>query len=109
MDFSQIMQQAQMMGQKVKEQQEELKKKTFEGTAGGGMVKSIVNGEGTLLNLDIDKTVIDPEDPEMLCDLIIAAVNDAQKKVTDTKKDGLKDMTGGLDLSSLGIDLGGIL
>ena len=105
MDFSQLMQQAQMMGEQVKQQQEELKKKRFDGTAGGGMVKATVNGEGRLVGLEIEKSVINPDDAEMLCDLVIAAVNDAQKKTGDAKAEGLKGLTGGLDLSSLGIDL----
>ncbi len=108
MDLSMLMQQAQAMSQKVKEQQQELKKLKFEGSAGGDMVKAVVNGEAALIGLDIDKSVIDPEDPEMLADLIIAAVNDAQKKIGDKKSDALKEMTGGMDLSSLGIDLNGI-
>ncbi len=106
MDISKLMQQAQQMGEKVKEQQEELKKKSFTGSAGGDMIKTKVNGEGTLIDIEIDKVVIDPEDPEMLCDLIIAAVNDAQKKVSQAKVDDLQGLTGGMDLSSLGIDLG---
>ncbi len=106
MDIAKLMQQAQVMGEKVKEQQEELKKKTFSGSAGGDMVKTKVNGEGTLIDIEIDKTVIDPEDSEMLCDLVIAAVNDAQKKVSQAKVDDLQGLTGGMDLSSLGIDLG---
>ncbi len=106
MDISKLMQQAQAMGEKVKEQQNELKKKTFTGSAGGDMVKTVVNGEGTLVNIEIDKTVIDPEDSEMLCDLIIAGVNDAQKKVAQAKVDDLQGLTGGMDLSALGIDLG---
>lgn len=108
MDIAKLMQQAQVMGEKVKEQQEELKKKTFSGSAGGDMVNTKVNGEGTLIDIAIDKTVIDPEDSEMLCDLIIAAVNDAQKKVSQAKVDDLQGLTGGMDLSSLGIDLGGM-
>ena len=108
MDIAKLMQQAQAMGEKVKEQQEELKKKVFTGSAGGDMVKTRVNGEGTLVGLDIDPAVIDPADSEMLCDLIIAAVNDAQKKVSQEKLDDLQGLTGGMDLSSLGIDLGGL-
>jgi len=105
MDFAQIMQQAKQMGEQAKQQQEELKKKRFEGTAGGGMVKAVMNGTGALVKLDIEKSVINPEDPEMLSDLIIAAVGDAFKKANAAKADGLKDLTGGMDLSALGIDL----
>ena len=108
MDISRLMQQAQAMGEKVKEQQDELKKKIFTGSAGGDMVKTKVNGEGTLINIEIDPTVIDPEDSEMLSDLIVAAVNDAQKKVSQAKLNDLQGITGGMDLSSLGIDLDGI-
>ena len=106
MDISELMKQAQVMGEKVKQQQDELKKKSFHGSAGGDMVKTTVNGEGTLTNIEIDPTVIDPDDSDMLCDLVIAAVNDAQKKVGQAKTDDLKGLAGGMDLSSLGIDLG---
>lgn len=106
MDFGQIMQQAKAMGEQAKAQQEELKTKRFEGSAGGGMVKATMNGTGALVNLIIEKSVITPEDPEMLSDLVIAAVNDAQKKAGEAKAEGIKDITGGLDLSALGIDLG---
>lgn len=105
MDFGQILQQAKAMGEQAKVQQEELKKKRFEGTSGGGMVKAAVNGTGALVKLDIEKSVINPDDPEMLGDLIIVAVNEAQKKASEAKADGIKDLTGGMDLSALGIDL----
>ncbi len=108
MDIAKLMQQAQVMGEKVKQQQDELKKKVFTGSSGGDMVKTKVNGEGKLIDIEIDKTVIDPEDQDMLSDLIIAAVNDAQKKVELAKVDEMQGLTGGMDLSSLGIDLGGM-
>lgn len=105
MDLSMLMQTAQEMGKKAKEQQEELRRRSFDGTAGGGMVKTKMNGEGILTALEIDKSVIDPSDPELLADLVMAAVNDAAKKAVDAKADSMRGLTGGMDLSSLGIDL----
>ena len=106
MDLSMLMQTAQEMGKKAKEQQEDLRRRIFEGTAGGGMVKTKVNGEGALTALEIDKSVIDPADPELLADLVMAAVNDAAKKAAEAKSEGMRGLAGGLDLSALGIDLG---
>lgn len=108
MDFSGMMKQAKAMAEQMKAQQEAQKAQVVEGEAGGGMVRTRMNGAGELVGLDIDKSVVDPEDPEMLADLILAAVAAAQKKCDAMRMEGLKDMTGGMDLSSLGIDLDGL-
>lgn len=109
MDFSEIMKNVQSMGERMRAQQDELKGKTVEFSAGGGMVVARMNGTGELTGLVIEKTAIDPEDPEMLADLVLAAVNGARKKVAALKADGLRDMTGGIDPSQFGISLDGLL
>lgn len=108
MDLSMIMEHAQKMGDAAKKQQEELKAKKFDGAAGGDMVSVQVNGEGRLLKVDIKKDAVDVDDLEMLSDLIVAAFSDAFKKVSEERASGVDDITGGLDLSSMGIDLGSI-
>ena len=74
-----IMKQAQQMQAKMARIQQELEKKEVEATAGGGMVTAKVNGKQELLSLRIEKDVVDPEDVEMLQDLVLAAVNEAIK------------------------------
>lgn len=93
----------QIMG-KAKEAQEELARKTAEGVSGAGMVTATVNGLGELVGLRFEAAAVDPSDPEMLADLVIAAVADARNKANQLRGDAMKDLTGGLDLSALGID-----
>lgn len=109
MDFNEIMKNVQSMGERMRVQQEELKAKSVEFSAGGGMVVAKMNGAGELTGLVMEKSVIDPEDPEMLADLVIAAVNGARKQVAGLKADGLREMTGGIDPSQFGISLDGLL
>lgn len=78
--------------------QEELNAKTFEGVAGGGMVKVIVNGQREMQEVILDPSVVDPDDVEMLQDLIIIATNDALKKVEETTSATMGKFTQGLNL-----------
>lgn len=89
---------------KAKEAQAELAKQTADGSSGAGMVTATVNGLGELVGLKFEKSAVDPDDPDMLADLVIAAVADARKKAMDLRAEAMKEMTGGLDLSALGID-----
>lgn len=100
-DMRQLMKQAQKMQEQLAAAQADLADKTFEGTAGGGMVKATVSGSQQLVSVAIDPTVIDPEDVEMLQDLVVAAVNQAMKAATDAAGDQLGGLTGGLDLGGL--------
>ncbi len=75
-----LMKQAQKMQQDLAKAQEELANKIVEGSSGGGMVTVKMNGKNQIISLKIDKEVVDPEDVEMLEDLIIAAINEAQEK-----------------------------
>jgi DNA-binding YbaB/EbfC family protein len=83
--------------------QEELASKTVEATAGGGMVTAIVNGKFELVSLTIEKEVIDPDDIEMLQDLIIAAVNEGVRKAQEMSADEMSKITGWLNLNIPGL------
>jgi DNA-binding YbaB/EbfC family protein len=78
--------------------QEELKARTLETTVGGGAVKVVVTGEKQIQSIKIDPSAVDPEDIEMLEDLIMAAINDAIKKVDDMMAQEMGKLTGGLNL-----------
>lgn len=97
-----LMKQAQKMQEQLLAAQEELASKTFEGSAGGGMVKATVTGSQELVSVEISPEVIDPEDPEMLGDLVVAAVNAAMSQVADAAGDQM----GGFDMGALGGLLG---
>jgi DNA-binding YbaB/EbfC family protein len=99
--LGQIMKQAQMMQQKMAKLQEEAAEKQAEATAGGGAVKAVVNGKNQLFSLTISKDVVDPEDVEMLQDLVMAAVNEAQKKIQAELAEHMSKITGGLNIPGL--------
>lgn len=80
-NMNQIMKQAKKMQEEMEKSQENLASQTFESTSGGGAVFAKVNGAKELLEINIDKDVVDPDDVEMLQDLILTCVNDALKKV----------------------------
>lgn len=95
------MQQAQKMQEQLAAAQAELATKTYEGTAGGGVVRATVSGSQELLSVAIDPSVIDPDDAEMLQDLVVAAVNQATKAASEAAGDQLGGIGGGLDLGGL--------
>lgn len=101
MNMNKLMKQAQKMQAKMSEMQEELENKTYEATAGGGAVKALVNGKKEVLDLQIDKDVVDPEDVEMLEDLILAAVNEAMREATEELNEKMGQMTGGMNLPGM--------
>ena len=93
-NMNQLMKMAQNMSKQMEEQMNSIEE---EGNAGGGMVKVLMNGHKNIISLTMSKEVVDPEDIEMLQDLVIAAVNDAQSKVDDKVKDSAGGaMPGGL-------------
>jgi len=96
-----IMKQAQMMQQKMTRLQEELETREVEASAGGGMITAVVNGRQQLLSLKIEKSVVDPEDVEMLQDLVVAAVNEAIKKSQDMMQAEMGKITGGMNIPGL--------
>lgn len=103
-----IMREAQRLQAEMAKVQEETKKKTVEATAGGGMVTAVANGAGELVSLKIEKDVVNPDDIEMLQDLIIAAANEALRRAHEMMGSEMSKLTGGLQLPGLG-GLGNIL
>jgi DNA-binding YbaB/EbfC family protein len=96
-----MMKQAQKLQAKMMKLQEELAEKTIEGSAGGGMVKAVANGKQQVISIRIEKEVIDPEDPDMLQDLVLAAVNDALQKSQEMVSDEMGKLTGGFNIPGL--------
>lgn len=101
MDISNIMKQAKEMQEKMAKIQEDLSNKSITGTAGGGMVTVVVNGQGDVLSMTLEKIVINPEEASMLQDLIVAATNDALRKAKELSKQEMAQLTGGLNLPGL--------
>ena len=93
-----LMKQAQQMQAKMGEMQAKLDLMEVTGASGGGMVQVLINGKGELRKLKIDPSLVDPNDVEVLEDLIVAAFNDAKTKVDATMQDEMKMMTGGMNL-----------
>lgn len=81
--------------------QAELAEREFQGSAGGGVVTATVKGSGEVLAVNIDPSVIDPEDPEMLGDLVVASINSALAAVSAVAAEQMGDLTGGLDLGGM--------
>jgi DNA-binding YbaB/EbfC family protein len=96
-----MMKQAQKLQSKMLRIQEEMAEKTVEATAGGGMVKVVANGRQQILSIQIEAEVVDPEDVEMLQDLILAAVNDALVKSQEMIAAEMSKITGGLNIPGL--------
>lgn len=96
-----IMKQAQQMQRRMAELQEEMEKKQVEASSGGGMVTAVVNGKQQLLGLKIDPTAVDPDDVEMLQDLVTAAVNEAIKKSQQMASEEMGKITGGMNIPGL--------
>lgn len=97
-NLGQLMKQAQAMQDKMAEMQERSAGVEVDGVAGGGMVKVTLNGKGALKSLKIDASLIDPKEPEILEDLIVAAHADAKGKVEARLAEEMQKLTGGLEL-----------
>lgn len=96
-----MMKQAQKLQSKMFKMQEELERREVEATAGGGMIRVVANGGQQVVSIDIDKEVVDPEDVEMLQDLVLTAVNDALKKSQDMVSEEMGKLTGGLKIPGM--------
>lgn len=101
MNIQGLMKQAQIMQKKMQEEQARLAEEEAEGTSGGGMVKIILNGKFSMTHISIDKSIVDPEETEVLEDLIKAAYNDAKEKIDAKMNDSISSLTGGLNLGGL--------
>ncbi len=95
-NMSQLMKQAQKMQRQMEEKQKELETKVWEATAGGGAVKVRVSGHKEIVGIDIAKEVVDPDDVEMLQDLIMAATNEALRNMEAESNEMMSDIAGGL-------------
>lgn len=101
-----LMKQAQKMQQEMGKVQEEAKKKTVEASAGGGMVVAVANGALEIISIKIEKDVINPDDAEMLQDLVVAAVNEALRQAQQMVNDDMSKLTGGMNVPGMGNMLG---
>jgi len=96
-----VMKQAQKLQSKMLKLQEELADKVVETTAGGGMIRVVANGRQQIMAITIDKEVVDPDDVEMLQDLILAAVNDALNKAQEMVAGEMGKLTGGFNIPGM--------
>jgi len=100
-----MMKQVQQMQAKMEEMQAELEKAEVEGSAGGGMVKVVLNGRNDIKTITIDPEVVDKDDVEMLQDLIVAAFNQAKEKAQELQQEQLAGITGGLSIPGLNLPI----
>lgn len=103
-----IMREAQKLQAEMQKMQEEAKEKTVEASAGGGMVTVTANGAGEVISIKIERDVVNPDDVEMLQDLILAAANEALRRAHEMVNEEMSKLTGGLQIPGLG-GLGNIL
>lgn len=101
MNQAAMMKQAQKMQQDMLRMQEEMENKTYSASAGGGMVTATVNGKHQLVSIDVKPEAVDPDDVEMLQDMIIAAVNEAMRTADTDAQNNMARLTGGLNLGGL--------
>ena len=101
MNQAAMMKQAQKMQQEMLRMQEEMENKTYTATAGGGMVKAVVSGKHELLEMTINPEAVDPDDVDMLQDMVIAAVNEAMRAADTDQANNMSRLTGGLNLGGL--------
>lgn len=99
--FGNIMKQAKMMQERLGKIQEELANKTVEASAGGGMITVVVNGKQELISIKIDPEVVDPNDVEMLQDLMVAAVSEGIKRSQEMMAEEMSKVTGGIKIPGL--------
>ena len=99
--LGQMMKQAQKMQAQILKIQEEMAERTVEASSGGGMVSVTANGKQEVLSVRIEREVVDPEDVEMLQDLVVAAVNEALKKAQEMVAEEMAKVTGGLQLPGM--------
>ncbi len=100
-NMNQMIKQAQKMQQEMLKMQEELEEKTFEATSGGGVVSAKVNGKKELVEINIKPEAVDPDDVEMLQDLIVAAVNECMRKAEESSANEMNRLTGGINIPGL--------
>jgi DNA-binding YbaB/EbfC family protein len=102
-NMNQMLRQVQKMQQDMMAAQEQLKNETVQASAGGGMVTVTVSGDLIVKSIEIDPQAIDPEDPELLQDMVLAAVNEGLRAAQELAAKKMGGLTGGMDLGSLGL------
>ena len=100
-NMQQLARQAQKLQQQMTKMQEELEEREYEATAGGGMVKATMTGDGQLTGITIDPEALNPEDVDLLQDMIVAAVNEASNNATQVANQRMGAITGGLNIPGL--------
>ncbi len=101
MNMNKMMKKAKQMQKKMEKMKSEMEEETVEATAGGGVVKVVANGKREIVDMNIDEDAVNPEDVEMLEDLIIAAVNEAMRKVEDMMEEEMGKLTGGMNIPGM--------
>lgn len=101
MNQAAMMKQAQKMQQEMMKMQEEMENKQYSASAGGGMVTAAVNGKHEVVSLTVKPEAVDPDDVEMLQDMVVAAVNEAMRKAEADQSASMSKLTGGLNLGGL--------
>ncbi len=96
-----MMKQAQQLQKKMMKLQDELSEKTIEASAGGGMIKVLANGKQQVISIKLEKEVVDPDDIEMLQDLLLAAINDALSRSQEMVSSEMSKLTGGLNIPGM--------
>ena len=96
-----MIQKAQKMQQDLLKMQQEMEEKQYEATAGGGVITAVVSGKRELVRVTIDPEAVDPDDVEMLQDMVVAAVNEAIRQAADTAEAEMSKVTGGLNMPGL--------
>jgi len=100
-NMNNMMKQVQKMQEDMQKVQGELEVTTFEASAGGGAIKAVVNGKKEVLSIDLNESIVDPDDIEMLQDLIIVAVNEALRTADEAMNKGMGKLTGGMNIPGL--------
>ena len=100
-NMQQLMKQAQKMQEQLMAAQAELSAREIEGSAGGGLVKVVMTGGGELMSVTIDPKAVDPDDVETLQDLVVAAVRDASRTISELTQQTMGPLTGGLNIPGL--------
>ena len=100
-NMNKMMKQAQQMQKQMADLQAELEEREVEATAGGGMIKVVVTGKQELKSVEINPEALDPDDVELLQDMVLAAVNEALRKAQDMNQEEMKKITGGMNIPGM--------
>ena len=100
-NMNSMMKKVQKMQQEMARTQQEIEEKEFSSTAGGGVIEAVVNGKKEVVKIKIDEDVVDPEDTEVLEDLVVAAINDALKKADEYSQKEMGKLTGNINIPGL--------